>query len=1045
MSNRGMRSARLGLTGLFLLAASCGTPAVRPAPTPAARTEGPPPAPVGLTEALPGIDHPTAPISLTATDGTPLRITALKSTATIDDPLASTEMHLSVENGSAASTEPRLLMSLPRSSRVRRVAIRQGQHWTEESPAERKKLSVSYQEYLAGAVDPAATGAPESGAVDAVFPVLAPGEQAEIVISYDQLLDGGPYQERLRGLAPLDVLSARVDIAGETTSAATADLAGAAPEGDLVVPAARYLRGSVDERAVQSGDVIAIRARIPDGLADQDPLVSPIFLIDTSASAAGNVGSSAALVRDTLAQLPADLPVTVATFDDTVDPAFEGRAGDFDNEAMGHILGKRGLGISNLEKALRWAADQANAAHTDRRLVLLGTGHADAGVTAVANIQSAVKALGEAGIVRADVIAPRRARDLERLDLIVHAGSGRGIVMDADLAPDVLLRRLQRRSRGGTSIAVSGAASLSTTSDASARPGDTIAFVAQGTHASNDVTVTIGGSKHLIPIVRAGGDLSHALEAFLKPVSDGPADLLAPGGSVASISRPALVRDAALAGRFELNGAPPVLDSDAASVDPMNGAVASVVAHQPEPTAPATAEAPAPETPAVDAGPEDVKGTIPPEIVRRIIRINFGRFKACYIDGMRRHPKLAGRITTRFHIEADGTVHDAAVAEDASEIHDATMSDCMAEAFKKVSFPASSGTVAVSYPIVFSTDNPSAAGRGGADHLEAGRSTPKAPPIHQEDDHFDEPLSGRLAAIRESLKSGKAKEALHDAWAWTSETPGDPLSWVALGDAARESGDTMLAERAYASIIDLWNGRADMVRFGAERLELVPTTAALELARDAYEHAIELRPEEPTSYRLAAFAELRLGHTQTAFKKIEHVMGQKFGHDEFVGARETLGEDLALIGAVWQKEEPDRKADIEARMKGVMGQVESEPSLRVVVVWETESTKVSLRVRDATARPDLDQMKSSHTTLKGEYGPDELAVHGARHYPYSLSVDFAKASGPMGFAMGKLEILDHDGRGGLTFEERPFVVTNGVGKVDLGTINLARGGSGVAR
>jgi hypothetical protein len=39
----------------------------------------------------------------------------------------------------------------------------------------------------------------------------------------------------------------------------------------------------------------------------------------------------------------------------------------------------------------------------------------------------------------------------------------------------------------------------------------------------------------------------------------------------------------------------------------------------------------------------------------------------------------------------------------------------------------------------------------------------------------------------------------------------------------------------------------------------------------------------------------------------------------------------------------------------------------------------------------------------------------------------------MGYGMGKLEIVDHDGKGGLTFEERPFVVMADGAFVDLGT------------
>ena len=40
----------------------------------------------------------------------------------------------------------------------------------------------------------------------------------------------------------------------------------------------------------------------------------------------------------------------------------------------------------------------------------------------------------------------------------------------------------------------------------------------------------------------------------------------------------------------------------------------------------------------------------------------------------------------------------------------------------------------------------------------------------------------------------------------------------------------------------------------------------------------------------------------------------------------------------------------------------------------------------------------------------------------------------MGYGMGKLEIIDHDGHGNLRFEERPFIVMTDHAFVDLGTI-----------
>jgi hypothetical protein len=40
----------------------------------------------------------------------------------------------------------------------------------------------------------------------------------------------------------------------------------------------------------------------------------------------------------------------------------------------------------------------------------------------------------------------------------------------------------------------------------------------------------------------------------------------------------------------------------------------------------------------------------------------------------------------------------------------------------------------------------------------------------------------------------------------------------------------------------------------------------------------------------------------------------------------------------------------------------------------------------------------------------------------------------MGYGMGKLQILDHDGRGGLRFVERPFVIMVDRAYVDLGQL-----------
>ncbi|XYI02387.1 AgmX/PglI C-terminal domain-containing protein [Sorangium sp. So ce1128] len=96
-----------------------------------------------------------------------------------------------------------------------------------------------------------------------------------------------------------------------------------------------------------------------------------------------------------------------------------------------------------------------------------------------------------------------------------------------------------------------------------------------------------------------------------------------------------------------------------------------------------------------------MSGRLPPEAVQRIVRQNFGRFRACYESGLARNPALEGRVSTQFVIGRDGSVMSATDA--GSDLPDATVRSCVQRAFMGISFPQpEGGIVMVTYPIVFS-------------------------------------------------------------------------------------------------------------------------------------------------------------------------------------------------------------------------------------------------------------------------------------------------------------------------------------------------------
>jgi len=100
-------------------------------------------------------------------------------------------------------------------------------------------------------------------------------------------------------------------------------------------------------------------------------------------------------------------------------------------------------------------------------------------------------------------------------------------------------------------------------------------------------------------------------------------------------------------------------------------------------------------------GVTTVNGRLPPEVVQRIVRQNFGRFRLCYEDGLRRDPKLAGKVAIKFIIDRQGNV--ANVSRDPSTtMSDAAVVSCVQRGFSSLVFPQpEGGIVTVIFPVIF--------------------------------------------------------------------------------------------------------------------------------------------------------------------------------------------------------------------------------------------------------------------------------------------------------------------------------------------------------
>ncbi|PYQ57865.1 MAG: hypothetical protein DMF53_21575, partial [Acidobacteria bacterium] len=301
--------------------------------------------------------------------------------------------------------------------------------------------------------------------------------------------------------------------------------------------------------------------------------------------------------------------------------------------------------------------------------------------------------------------------------------------------------------------------------------------------------------------------------------------------------------------------------------------------------------------------------------------------------------------------------------------------------------------------------------------------------------------TGRFAEVKAHLAAGRGPQAREIAEAWSAESPGDVLALLALGEAWEAAGERRAAARAYGSLIDLFPSRADLRRLAGERLERLGQEG-LGLAIDTYQKAVLDRPDHPSGHRLLAWALLRAGRYEEAFTALEAGIEQRYPGGRFAGVDRVLREDLGLVGAAWLRAEPGKREQVLDRLRAHEAHLETAPSVRFVLTWETDANDVDLHVWDRHKDHAFYQQKTLpsggelYADVTTGYGPECFTIPAPESRdaaPYRLAAHYY-SRGPMGYGMGTLQIVRHDGKGGLTVEPRPFVVMADRAMVDLGVV-----------
>ncbi len=1150
-------SLALPILGLMVLA-SCGADLPAPAwqvePDPASATRFftfPEGAAVEVAAQAP-------PLSLTASDGTGLRLLEVEARAIVEEPLSFTELRLVFDNPEDRRLEGTFSITLPEGAALSRFAMRIGEAWQEGEVVEKQHARRAYEDFLHKRQDPALLEqAPGNQFSARVFPIPARGRK-EIIVSYSQELAGGrPYVLPLRGLPELGRLSASVMLAGQAAPVVQIDEAHVTPSADLSLDP-RTLRGGA---GLRSGELVLLRVR-PVPAAEADPFGATLLLVDTSASRALGFAEQVRLVGR-LARRIAETAgpktqLAVGAYDQTAETIFEGDAGAFGEGEVRRLHARQAFGASNLASAIAWAESRARA-RGYKRVILVGDGVATAGETEAGPLAaSTAQRLKAAGVERLDAVVLGGIRDEAALKKLVTAGLARdGVVADGSLDPAALERKLTLATRSGIPVAIEGARWQWPTVIDGVQAGDEVLVYAE-VPQGQPVRVAVGGASSpaldLLPVERPLLERSWArakIQSLLDAAGDDPksdvtrqiialstahrvlspftsllvletdadftrfgldrkalADVLTVDGgklAVAKRSAPAPLgkgtdgetRTATADHQAPALRPPPAQPfaagvaaaDDALGADPLSargsmwgsevgdsfgsgglglsgageggggrgegiglGAVGTLGHGASGGSGQGFGSghgrlggAHAVDVPRVRAGAAQVSGRLPPEIIQRIVRQNFGRFRLCYEKGLRENPDLHGRMAMRIVIQSDGQVASATVA-DRGDIGP-SVAACVARSMYGLSFPApSAGSVTIVYPLTFSPSDgapPSSARRTltiPPMEIPAPPAQPAPPPVNKR--ARAEPYTGRFKTVMDLIGAGGAKAAVETAYGWHREAPGDVMALVALGEALEGAQEKASAARAYGSIVDLFPARADLRRFAGERLERLGAAGASE-AIDTFTKAELERPDHPEGHRLVAYARLRQGDFEGAFAAAARGKSQPYPAGRFRGVDQILSEDLGLVAAAWIKAEPGRREEILGKLAEAGGTREETPSLRFVLSWETDANDVDFHIHDAEGghayyeHPELASGGRLYADVTTGYGPECFTIRLPREQrsaSYKLEAHYY-ARGPMGYGMGKLEIVDHDGKGGLTFEERPFAVMADGAFVDLGTWN----------
>ena len=249
-----------------------------------------------------------------------------------------------------------------------------------------------------------------------------------------------------------------------------------------------------------------------------------------------------------------------------------------------------------------------------------------------------------------------------------------------------------------------------------------------------------------------------------------------------------------------------------------------------------------------------------------------------------------------------------------------------------------------------------------------------------------DPRTPYMANLKAAAASGRAYQVYLDQRAGFGNSPAYFLDCAVF---LHEHNQPQLARRVLTSILELGLDEPDLLRVVAYRLIDV---GDLDIATKLFEDVLEMRPEEPQSYRDLANvlahrwenSDWRSAHPQQADQDISRAMAllhqvvfgrwdRRLQEIEIIALME-LNRLLAKVDRLLPEERKGiLRPDLDSRLAGVL-----DVGLRIVLSWDTDLTDVDLWITEPTGNNVY--YAKPHSVIGGRLSRDFTQGYGPEEY-----------------------------------------------------------------